>query len=77
MNKWETLLALLAVILASAAAFPIGLRIPLALLAIALLVSIGVARLRSAATRRSTMNVPDAAERADRIRADRERRIHH
>lgn len=77
MKKWETLLALLAVILASAAAFPIGLRIPLALLAIALLVSIGVARLRSAATGKKTMHVPDAAERAERIRAERERRLHH
>jgi hypothetical protein len=77
MRKWETLLALLAVILASAAAFPIGLRIPLALLAIALLASIGVARLRSAARGRTTMNVPGAAERAERIRADRDRRTHH
>ena len=77
MKKWETLLALLAVVLASAAAFPIGLRVPLALLAILLLFSIGVARLRSAAAGRKTMNVPDAAERAARIREDRERHFHH
>jgi len=76
-KKWETMLALLAVVLASAAAFPIGLRIPLALLAIVLLVFIGVARLRAAVTNRREMNVPDAAERAERIRAARENRFHH
>jgi hypothetical protein len=77
MKKWETMLALLAVILASAAAFPIGLRIPLALLAIVLLIFIGVARLRAAVTDRKSMHVPDAAERAERIRAAREDRFHH
>ncbi len=77
MKKWETLLALFAVVLASAAAFPIGLRLPLALLAIALLFSIGVARLRSAAQNKKRTNIPDAAERAERIRAEREARFHH
>lgn len=77
MKKWETLLALLAVILASAAAFPLGLRLPLALLAIALLLAVGAARLRDAARGRTTMTVPDAAERAARIREERERRTHH
>jgi len=77
MKRWETLLALFAVVLASAAAFPWGLRLPLAVLAIVLLFSIGIARLRAAATDKKTMTVPDAAERAARIREAREHRTHH
>ncbi|MDQ2993121.1 MAG: hypothetical protein M3R30_09935 [Candidatus Eremiobacteraeota bacterium] len=77
MKRWETLLALFAVVVASAAAFPIGLRLPLALLAIAPLISIGVACLRSAALNKKRASIPDAAERAERIRAEREARYHH
>ncbi len=77
MQRWETMLALLAVVLASAAAFPLGLRMPLAIIAIILLITVGVARLRSHNNSRRSMHIPDAANRAARIREEREDRLHH
>jgi hypothetical protein len=75
MARWETLLALLAVILASLSALPLRGRLLLALAAIALLVLVGMSRLRAGLESRHR-RAPgfDAAERARRIREARERR---
>jgi hypothetical protein len=79
MNKFETYLALLAVVLASLSVVNIGgrPRPVLALAAIALLFLVGYLRLRRqiASTRRSQPKF-DAYERALRIQEERERKYH-
>ncbi|MDQ2866284.1 MAG: hypothetical protein M3R51_08660 [Candidatus Eremiobacteraeota bacterium] len=75
MRRWETLLSLLAVILASVAAVPIEPRLYFAMAAIALLAIVGAARIRSAVLGRTPRpEIADAASRARQIRLQRGRR---
>jgi uncharacterized protein (DUF58 family) len=75
MRRLETLLTLLAVVLASLAALQIPGRVLLALIAIAILLCVGVLRLRSSLrARRNRKPVFDPYERAARIREERHRR---
>lgn len=77
MSKWETYLALLAVVLASLSVVSIGGRPRplLAFAAIALLAFVGYARLRRQLTAsRKARRTFDAYERALRIQEERERK---
>jgi len=77
MNKWETYVALLAVVLASLSVVTIGgrPRPVLAFAAIALLVFIGYARLRrQLASPKKAQRTFDAYERALRIQEERDRK---
>lgn len=77
MNRWETYLALLAVVLASLSVVSIGghPRPVLAFAAITLLLAVGYARLRRQFTVRARKkNKVDAYERALRIQEERERK---
>lgn len=79
MSKWETYLALLAVVLASLSVVSIaGRQRPvLAFAAIGLLGVIGYARLRRQMTSvKKSRSTPDAYERALRIQEARERKYH-
>lgn len=78
MRRWETLAALLAVVLASLSVVSVGghPRPILAIVAILLIGYIALARLRAAVTTRKKRSaVPDAYERALRIQEARERRF--
>lgn len=76
MSRAETLTALAAVVLASLAALQIPGRIVFALVAIALLMAVGALRLRAALTeRKQPRSGFDAADRARRIREEREKRL--
>lgn len=77
MRRWETYLALLAVILASLSVVKIGghPRPVLAFTAIALIAVVGYARLRTQLTTgKRSKPVVDAYERALRIQEERERK---
>ncbi|MGZ3497262.1 MAG: hypothetical protein ACXWNK_04910 [Vulcanimicrobiaceae bacterium] len=78
MRRWETLAALLAVVLASLSVVNIGGR-PRPILAVAAILLIGLLgflRLRAAVTARGKRKgLPDAYERALRIQEARERRF--
>lgn len=75
MRRWETLTALLAVVLASMAALPIHSRLFFALAAMVLIAVVGGSRLRAAMLQRGRApNSFDPAERAARIRAGRTKR---
>lgn len=75
MSRAETLLSLLAVILASVAAFPIHGRLLFAFAAIILIAYVGVVRLRAALTQKRVRPAGfDPAERAAKIREERARR---
>lgn len=76
MRRWETYLALLAVVLASLSAVSIGghPRPLLAFCAIALLAVVIYARLRSSFTSKKKKRTFDAYERALRIQEERERK---
>ncbi|HKU68390.1 MAG TPA: hypothetical protein VJP85_11495 [Candidatus Baltobacteraceae bacterium] len=77
MNRIETYLALLAVVLASLSVVSIGgkPRPVLAFAAVALLFLVGYVRLRRQMTsRRKSQGIPDAYERALRIQEARERK---
>ncbi len=78
MRRWETWLALLAVTLANLSAVRIGghSRPLLAFAAIALLLVVGLSRLRAAAQSKRERPVVDAYERALRIQEARERKYH-
>lgn len=79
MSRWETYLALLAVVLASLSVVSIGghPRPVLAIAAIALLIFIGYTRLRRQLTQpKKRESTPDAYERALRIQEERERKYH-
>ena len=69
MRRWESLLAILAVVLASVAASPVRSRLLFALAAMLLLAVVGVSRLRAAMS--SPPVESDAAARAQRIRESR------
>lgn len=76
MNRWETYLALAAVVLASLSVVNIGgrPRPVLALAAITLLLAVAYLRLRRQLLRPKTHQTPDAYERALRIQEERERK---
>jgi hypothetical protein len=76
LRRWETYLALFAIVLASLSAVNIGgrPRPALAFAAIAILVAIVYLRLRSSFTRKKTKRTFDAYERALRIQEERERK---
>lgn len=76
MRRWETYLALIAVICASLSAVSIGgrTRPMLAFAAIALLAAVILTRLRSALAGKRTKRTFDAYERALRIQEARERK---
>lgn len=75
MRRWETLLSLLAVVLASVAAAPIRSRLLFAFAAVALLIVAGVSRMRAAMTRGAQApSAFDPGERARRLREERDRR---
>jgi hypothetical protein len=74
MRRWETLTALLAVILASASALPVRSHLFFAFAAIALLAVVGVSRLRASLVERGgTGDAFDAAHRARLMREKRNR----
>jgi hypothetical protein len=73
MRRWETLLALGAVIAASAGALPLAGRWYFTLAALLALAIVGAARLAAALSGRKPP-ISDAAERARRIREQRHRR---
>jgi len=74
-RRYETLVALLAVILASLAALQLPGRLFFALAAILLIALVGMLRMRDALTRREPGDESGAAQRAQRIRDERERRL--
>ncbi len=78
MKRWETYLALAAVVLASLSVVNIGgrPRPALAFAAIALIALVGYSRLRAQLTKAGTKRntIPDAYERALRIQEERERK---
>ncbi len=75
MRRWETLIALVAVIIASASALPIPGRLWLAAVAIVLLALVGGVQLhRSLTGTRETKTGPTPEEIARRIREQRNRR---
>jgi hypothetical protein len=74
MRRWETLVALGAVILSSVSALPVRGRLWYAAGAIALLAVVGLSRLRTAMTVKKPASGFDAAERARAIREARDRR---
>jgi hypothetical protein len=77
MRRSETLLALLAVVLASLAALQVPGRIFFAAAAIVLLLCVGVSRLRASIGQKPAKQGFDAADRAERIREERVRRLGH
>lgn len=79
MNRWETYLALLAVVLASLSVVSIGghPRPVLAFAAIALLLGVAYTRLRRQLTLAKRRKPTDAYERALRIQEERERKYWH
>lgn len=75
MRRWETLVALLAVILASIAAIAVPGRLYFALAAILLIAVVGMLRMRLLIAGRLSQPDSGAGERAARIREERERRL--
>lgn len=73
MRRSETLVALLAVVLASLAALQIQGRLYFAIAAVILLILVGASRLRASIGQRPKAT-SDAADRAARIREERDRR---
>jgi hypothetical protein len=76
MKRWETLTALLAVILASASSLPTPQRLPLAIVAVALLVLVAVSRWQTARKAGKPTASFDSVARAERIREARRSRFH-
>jgi len=75
MGRVETLLALLAVILASVAALPVRGRLLFAIVAIVLIAVVGMMRIRAALANRRLRPSYDPYERAARIREERRSRL--
>ena len=75
MSRTETLLGLLAVVLASVSALPIPYRIYFAGAAILILAYLGTMRIRAAFTQKRETPAFDKGERAARIREERDRRM--
>jgi uncharacterized membrane protein len=74
MRRSETLVALLAVVLASLAALQIPGRLYFALAAVVLLILVGMSRIRASVQQRRPKATFDAYDRAERIREERDRR---
>ncbi len=74
MRRHETLLALLAVILASVAALQVPGRLLFAIAAVVLLAFVGISRVRGSLTQKRERPTFDSYERAARIREERENR---
>ena len=74
MKRWETWTALVAVVLASAASFPVPGRLMFAAIAVMLLVVVGVSRLRSARANPKRSASFDSVSQAERIREARRSR---
>jgi uncharacterized membrane protein len=78
MRRFETLLALVAVVLASLAALQIRGRLLFALAAVVLLLFVGLSRMRASMTAKKKPKAGfDAYDRAERIREERDRRLGH
>lgn len=76
MSRTQTLVALAAVVFASAGALQVPGRLLYALIAVALLLAVGAARLRAALHgRHKPVSGFDVAERAERIREARRKRL--
>jgi hypothetical protein len=75
MRRSETLVALLAVVLASLAALQIPGRLYFALAAVVLLILVGMSRIRASVQQRRPKPSFDAYDRAERIREERDRRL--
>jgi hypothetical protein len=75
MRRSETLVSLLAVVLASMAALQIPGRLYFAIAAMALLIAVGVSRLRASIEARKANRTSDSHDRAQRIRQERDRRL--
>ncbi|HTU70830.1 MAG TPA: hypothetical protein VMF11_10985 [Candidatus Baltobacteraceae bacterium] len=73
MRRWETLTALAAVVIASAAALPIPDRLTLSIVSVVLLALVSGSMLLRGLSQRKTRS-SDAADRARRIRERRDRR---
>jgi hypothetical protein len=75
MRRFETLVALLAVVLASLAALQIRGRLLFAVAAMVLLGFVILSRLRASIQQRRPKPTFDAYDRAERIREERDRRM--
>ncbi|HTA39183.1 MAG TPA: hypothetical protein VK760_08915 [Candidatus Acidoferrales bacterium] len=75
MRRSETLVALLAVVLASLAALQITGRLWFAIAAVVLLILVGMSRVRASLLERRTKPTSAGADRAARIREERDRRL--
>ena len=75
MRRWETLTALTAVIAASLGALPVPGHYVLTLVGVALVLVVAFSRLREMLKGVTHKPPSDAAERAARIREERERRL--
>ena len=75
MRRSETLVALLAVVLARLAALQIPGRWYFAVAAIVLLALVGMSRIRASVRQRRPKPTFDAYDRAERIREERDRRL--
>jgi hypothetical protein len=74
MRRWETLVALAAVIVASAGALPIPGRLYYTGCGVFMIAVVGLARLAARLSAAGTNEPSDAHERAQRIRESRRRR---
>ncbi|HTW85927.1 MAG TPA: hypothetical protein VMD91_17790 [Candidatus Sulfotelmatobacter sp.] len=79
MRRWQNLLALFAVLLASAALLPLrpGVRLGFVAAAVGVIVAVLVSRLRAHQPSGRRPSGPDVYDRIAKIRAERERRRHH
>jgi hypothetical protein len=77
MPRWQNAMALLAVVLAAVALLPLapGARVMCAGLAVAVIVTLLMVRLRAHRVRRDATAVAGVYDRIERIRADRAKRI--
>jgi hypothetical protein len=75
MRRSETLVALLAVVLASLAALQIPGRLYFAVAAVVLLILVGMSRIRASVQQRRTKPASDTYDRLERIREERDRRL--
>jgi uncharacterized membrane protein len=75
MRRFETLLALLAVVLASLAALQIPGRLYFAIAAIVVLALVGMSRVRASITTKRVVKTFDTYDRAERIREERDKRL--
>jgi len=77
MRRFETLLALAAVVLASLAGLQVPGRLFFAAGAVLVLLFVGVSRLRASTGPKAPKQSFDSYDRAERIREERDRRLGH